>query len=124
MGLWWLGRKSGSEDLSLESLPTRANGHQPYVSQRHPEAMSAEGLLHHRAITINFNYMSLLAAELWKNNKEVKKKKRQKRGSCNPGEFFQADCQHSRFPRAFVSREKAPDKEMERTGRLFFFLLK
>ena len=86
MGLRWLGEKSVSLDLSLCSVPTRARRQQPYVSQRHPEAMSVGGLLHHRAITITFNYMSPLAAELWKNNKEVKKKKRQQRGEGHTGD--------------------------------------
>lgn len=43
-------------------------------SQRHPEG--SRELLHHRAITINSNYTSSLAAELCKNNKEARKKKK------------------------------------------------
>lgn len=42
------------------------------LRQKHPEVSG--GLLHHRAITINSNYTSSLAAELCKNNKEVRKK--------------------------------------------------
>lgn len=119
-GLRWLEEKHVSLDLSLWSVPTHARRQQPYVRQRHPEAMlgGAGGC----CITEQ-SQLALITCLHWLpsfgNIRRWKKKKRQKRGSCNPGEFFQADCQHSRFPRAFVSREKAPDKEMERTGRLF-----
>lgn len=94
------------------------------VSQKHPEVSG--GLLHHRAITINSNYTSSLAAELCKNNKEARKKKNLRKGrealaiQVNFSKLI-ANTQCSQGPLL----EKAPDKEMERTGRLIsFYLLK
>lgn len=64
------GDLEGRRSVSLDA------GECPPVPTQHPEAWAVGELLHHQAITMNFNYTSPLAAELRKNNKRVKKKQK------------------------------------------------